>query len=326
MEKDILDKIHEKLNALGIDYNQDTWFLFDFDNTMYLKLNDGTIEQFIDEHVILGLLLESIEQKNQTTIKYLSDVHKIDDINIFLENIKEKDYRENFTNLLAKDFGEKAAPNHRISYLTNFGFTPEQIYSRYAELAQFAPDFYKNIKSNKFIEYLFIYSYDNLRVIIYTDNSKENVLAGFPLLGIEIDGSNLPIISMFKEDKDHNVIKISTKKQETIVSDLTTFLNENMIASTANLTNFIFFDDNRTIIENMAKNGIKSVLVSDNKLVYVKYLKDLNSFEEKFVEIKDLQDYIELKENFKNGKQAESFLDSTIEKQQGQSIIQNTDY
>ena len=323
MEKNILNKIYEKLNIIGINCNQDTWFLFDFDNTMYLKLADSSLEQFIDEHVILGLLLEGIKQKNQIITKYLLNVHGINNINIFLEKINEKEYRENFTNLLAKDFNQKAAPNHRISYLTNFGFTPEQIYSKYAELRQFAPIFYKNIESNKFMEYIFINSYNSSRAIIYTDNSRENVLAGFSLLNCKIDESHLPILSMFKEDENHNVTKISTKKQKTVVDDFIDFCNKNNTTAAIDLKNIVFFDDNRGIVENMAKNGIKSVLISDNKLTSLNYLPNLNSFEEKSIEIEDLQEYIKLQEELKTGQQVVLFLDNATKKQQGQNIIQD---
>ena len=307
-----MDKeIQNVLAELGLEINENTIFVFDFDNTMYLESNSTIIEDFINEYVVFDLLLDGIKQNNQQAINYLKDMHGISDIDSFLKKVEEdNNYKHDLINLVAKNFENIVKPRYRTVVLRNFGFKPEQFYPKYVELSKFASIFYDGIKNNYFMKHVLEYYYKKSKAIIYTDNSRENVVAGLSMLGYDDSIiKNLPILAMFKENDRGDIVEMSTKRHGTAVQYLVEFLKMKGFDN-IDLNNIIFFDDSESIIKNMCSSGIRAVLVKDNILTYL----------EKSIDVTKLQENFALSEVFKNIEQSGSEIEGILE----QNISPNT--
>ena len=299
-----MDKeIQNVLAELGLEINENTIFVFDFDNTMYLESNSTIIEDFINEYVVFDLLLDGIKQNNQQAINYLKDMHGISDIDSFLKKVEEdNNYKHDLINLVAKNFENIVKPRYRTVVLRNFGFKPEQFYPKYVELSKFASIFYDGIKNNYFMKHVLEYYYKKSKAIIYTDNSRENVVAGLSMLGYDDSIiKNLPILAMFKENDRGDIVEMSTKRHGTAVQYLVEFLKMKGFDN-IDLNNIIFFDDSESIIKNMCSSGIRAVLVKDNILTYL----------EKSIDVTKLQENFALSEVFKNIEQSGSEIEGIL--------------
>ena len=159
---------------------------------------------------------------------------------------------------LAKMMRPLVEGNHRVSGMLNIGLdiTQDEIASYYRKYATIK---YKSIKPNKLIRDIAekaIKDGDNL--IIYTDNSKENIITNLATLGY--DHKNfLTIVDMFDCG---GFTKKTTRGRNTF--------SEIMKRKGIDLQHAVFYDDNTKICEQIAGHlNISSYVVNPNKLTII---------------------------------------------------------
>ena len=159
---------------------------------------------------------------------------------------------------LAKMMHPTVEGNHRVSGMLNIGLdiTQDEIAAYYRKYATIK---YKSIKPNKLIRDIVqkaIENGDNL--IIYTDNSKENIITNLATLGYDYK-KFVMIVDMF----DCGGFTKKTKRGRDTFSEI-------MKHKGINLQNAAFYDDNTKICEQMARHlNISSYLVNPDKLAII---------------------------------------------------------
>ena len=145
--------------------------------------------------------------------------------------------------------------NHRVSGMLNLGLgiTKEEISSYYRKYATIE---YKTMRPNKLIiEVIENVKKQGNKLVIYTDNSKENIKKNLGSLGYK-EADFLMIVDMFDCDG-------MTKKTPEGRGMFKNIMAQNGV----DLSNSEFYDDNSKICHYMQGEGIKSFIVKPESLV-----------------------------------------------------------
>jgi FMN phosphatase YigB (HAD superfamily) len=266
--------------------------VLDFDNTVYTKASGKACIEELEDRINLSTLKSILDRinspfngikkffgKNYLTqgledIKnYFEENNRIEDFNKIEKYLtKTKNYNKIFQNfdyqnikqnnsetlevtkLIAEAYTKIMGVNHRCYGPNNkkgFDIPVQTIAENYRK---FATIDYIGAESNTFIKMIIDEAIENgQKIIIYTDNSKENIKSGLKALNLEKELGNVDIFDMF--DAGGN-----TKKTKVGVENFLKFLKTKNI----NKTDIVFYDDSEGVLKNMADNfGIKSYLVAD---------------------------------------------------------------
>ncbi|GHU29610.1 hypothetical protein FACS1894152_7930 [Bacilli bacterium] len=311
--------IIEQIKVLPASKNKKIVYLFDFDNTIHTQDPPWRMEGVIDEKVIMASLFDRVRAiddiYSQKIIAFLLEqssnlkdykVKSFDDIRRLFKN--DKKYREDLTMLVSGFFKEKAAPNHRISYLLEFGCSPEQIEANYTNISRQFKYYYTGITPNPVVvEIMCQLIHAKKKVFILTDNTEANVLVGanymkledimrkrLAELGTKID-KKIPIfagetdihgilpvnpktkpmvriISIFKHRPEisNNFFEISTKKCTNSRKVVELELEKKYNVKIGKNTALVLFDDSASILDNVEKQGIIPVFVEGANKVKIK--------------------------------------------------------
>ncbi|MDR2778249.1 MAG: hypothetical protein LBB13_01970 [Rickettsiales bacterium] len=310
----------EKLVKEVVGYKHPVVFV-DFDNTIYMKKDLKLLEGEIDKVIIMKSLIEArdsvtgsnvaeasrylVEQATaleKDRFKNLSDVKK--------GYIGDSGFRNNLTERIARDFTNRAKPNHRVSYLLNLGFSSNYLEKVYTEMSKNYQEYYEGIRPNlTIVEFICQLVRLKVPVFILTDNSEANVMVGFrhmnldnyirnrvselgrkidqkiPIVAPETDIHGvipvnldekpiIPIISFLKLRPGAsypNQFETGSKRSPEILVTIKEILERKHGIDLNRGTTYVLFDDSDEIVDIFVSKGCKGYLVDgDNIHLYKK--------------------------------------------------------
>ncbi|MDR3078656.1 MAG: hypothetical protein LBU15_01310 [Rickettsiales bacterium] len=307
-----LEKERQRLAGGGSDY----LYVVDFDGTMHARENEGPIrlEPFIDERVIMKSLLDRAEGVEDEYSEKIRDFlvaravelgsYRIDSFSTIRRLFREdENFRKDVSKRVGAYFERKAAPNHRIAYLLEFGCSRDQIEFNYTNMSREYIKYYEGIEQNSIvIEIVCQLLQAKKKVVIFTDNSEANVLVAshhlkleetmrkrlaelgttldpkIPIMAGETNINGIlpidlnvrpliPIVSMFKRRPkvSEHFFEISTKRCPNSREVLERELAEKYDIDAKDMA-FVVFDDNQSILDNLRRQGMVPVLVNVSKI------------------------------------------------------------
>ncbi|MDR2777310.1 MAG: hypothetical protein LBB24_00885 [Rickettsiales bacterium] len=308
--KEALDKVKPLVRN-----REDVLYLVDFDNTIHTQEGRPIrMEGFIDRDVIMKSLLDrasEVDDENSEKIRDFLVARSVELRNYRVDSFttvqklfrNSEEFRRDISKSVGVFFSKMAAPNHRISYLLEFGCSRDQIEANYTNMSRDYIRYYEGMMQNPVVvEIICQLLHANKKVVIFTDNSEANVLVGVkhikleetitkrlaelgtkldpkvPIISGETDINGIlpmdlsvkpliPIISMFKRRPNisEHFFEISTKKCPNSKEILERELSEKYGIDTKN-TKFVIFDDSLEILENLEKQGVVPVHVDKSNV------------------------------------------------------------